>query len=199
MESIDDIINRCKSGVTDKRAFKYKSSFKNVITKILLSVIFTFCTLIYIKIDDENAIYLKENLFTNSLSFTKFNNFYTDNFGAVTPYINEEIAVFNNSNNFQVSDDYLDGEKITVGNGAVISSLIGGVVVYVGQKDGYNSTVIVQGNDGHDIWYGNLDNVGVKLYDYIESGAILGDVADDSLYLKITKDGNTIKYETYKN
>lgn len=199
MESIEDIINRCKTSGVSKGVFKKNGSFKNGMTKILLSVIFTFCILIYVKIDDGNAVYLKDNLFANSLSFTKFNNFYTDNFGGVQPYSQEDALVFNDANVFLNYDDYLDGEKIILGTGAIVSSLIGGVVVYVGEKEGYNNTVIIQGNDGYDIWYGNLENVGIKLYDYIETGAIIGDVSDDSLYLKVTKDGKIIKYETYKN
>ena len=36
------------------------------------------------------------------------------------------------------------------------------------------NTVIIQGVDGVDIWYGNLTNVSVKLYDYVEKDKLIG-------------------------
>ena len=59
--------------------------------------------------------------------------------------------------------------------------------------------VIVQGIDGVDIWYGNLENVSVNLYDYIEAETIIGETKDEYLYLVIKKDNEFIKYEDYQS
>ena len=69
------------------------------------------------------------------------------------------------------------------------------MVVFVGEKEKYGSTVIIQQIDGTDLWYSNLESVNVKLYDYVEKGSLLGDVVDDSLVLVLKKDGKVLNYE----
>ena len=95
--------------------------------------------------------------------------------------------------------DYQDGEVLTVSSKALVNSLASGVVVFSGEKDGYGNTVIIQGIDGADIWYGNLENVSVTLYDYIEEGTVIGSIKDEFLYLVIKKDNEFIKYEDYQS
>jgi len=71
-------------------------------------------------------------------------------------------------------------------------------VVFIGEKEGFGKTIIVQGIDGVDIWYGNVTNISVQLYDYLENDTVMGEVDGQSLYLVIKKEGNNIKYEEYK-
>ena len=47
------------------------------------------------------------------------------------------------------------------------------------------------------MWYGNLDNVNVNLYDYVEKGSLLGEVKDTNLYLVYQKDGKYVDYKEY--
>ena len=42
--------------------------------------------------------------------------------------------------------------------------------------------VIVETVDGIDIWYGNLSNINVKLYDYIDKGSLIGN-CNNTLFL----------------
>ena len=72
-------------------------------------------------------------------------------------------------------------------------------MVFSGEKDGFGNTVIIQGIDGADIWYGNLENISLNLYDYIEVGTVIGNTVDEYLYLVIKKDNEYIKYEDYQN
>ena len=46
------------------------------------------------------------------------------------------------------------------------------------------------------MWYGNISNTSVKLYDYVKKGDILGEV-NDYLYLVYKKNGNILNYEDY--
>ena len=71
------------------------------------------------------------------------------------------------------------------------------MVIYIGEKENYGNVVIVEGIDGIDIWYGNMETTSVKLYDYVEKGAYLGTVKDDNLYLADQKDGNFLDYKEY--
>ena len=69
----------------------------------------------------------------------------------------------------------------------------------MGEKENYGDVIIVQGIDGVEIWYGNMANTSVKLYDYIEKGTLLGEVTDNILYLVYSKDGNILNYQEYLN
>lgn len=177
-----------------------KKNKKNIyITQILLGIILFLVSIIYIKSSDKNLLLYKEYVFTESLPFTKIKNIYENMFGEVIPKGNQDKTVFSGSLVYKNIEDYLDGEKLTVSPNSLVTNLNGGIVVYIGEKEGYGNTVIVQGNDGADIWYGNIANVNVKLYDYIEKDTTIGETIDDILYLVIKKNNEYLKYEEYKN
>ena len=68
------------------------------------------------------------------------------------------------------------------------------MVIYTGEKEEYGFTVIIEQVDGTEVWYSNLKNCNVKLYDYVEKGSLLGEV-DNELYIVIVKDGIYLDYE----
>lgn len=177
------------------RSFEYNA----IISKLFLSIIFLFSVLILVKSNDFCESFIKDDIFTNSMNFTAFNNFYEKYFGKVVPTINTEEFVFNSDFVFSSIEEYEDYEKITLTSSSYITSLCGGIVVFMGEKEDFGYTVIVQGNDGYDVWYGNLVNVSVGLYDYIESDDIIGDVLDGELYLSIRSGDEIILYEDYQN
>lgn len=51
--------------------------------------------------------------------------------------------------------------------------------------------------NGVDVWYGNIKQANVKLYDYVEKGALIGQVSDKTLYLVFQKEGKFIDYQSY--
>ncbi len=69
----------------------------------------------------------------------------------------------------------------------LVPALNSGIVVFLGDKEDYGNTVIIQQTDGTDVWYGNVDNASVKMYDYVESGSLIGEVTDEKLYLLFKK------------
>lgn len=71
------------------------------------------------------------------------------------------------------------------------------MVVYIGNKEKYGNTIIVQQVNGIDVWYSNIKTPSVKLYDYIEEGSLLGEVDKNTLFLIYKKDGKILKYEDY--
>ena len=79
----------------------------------------------------------------------------------------------------------------------MVNSLSGGLVVYKGNKDNLGNTVIIQGNDGVDIWYIGVVDSNINLYDYINKDSIIGNTEGEYLKLKLVKNGNTISYEEY--
>ena len=73
-------------------------------------------------------------------------------------------------------------------------TLNSGIVVYIGQKEKLGNTVIIQGTDGIDYWYSNIDNLSVNLYDYVEKDIVLGTSINEYIYLTILKDGEYLNY-----
>ena len=182
--------------------YNNKKDYKRIrkyLSKILIAIIFLLVSIIYIKLSDNNKNIYEDIFLKNSISFTRVNDWYQKYFGSVIPVPNivEDTPVFNEDLTYSNKEDYLNGSLITVGNDYMVPSLQSGIVVFIGEKDGYNKTIIVQGNDQVDIWYGNIDNTNLNLYDYVKKGDLLGSVNNNSLYLVFMKDNNYISYEEY--
>ena len=88
-------------------------------------------------------------------------------------------------------DNYL---KLSVDNDYLVPSLETGLVIFTGVKEDFGNVVIIQQVDGVDIWYGNLTNINVKLYDYVDKGTLIGS-CNNVLYLVHKKDGEFLNYE----
>lgn len=96
----------------------------------------------------------------------------------------------------KILEDFGDnGQRITIetGKGADVEAMNEGLVHFVGIKDGFGKTVIVQHGDKSETWYGNLDKIDVKLYEYISKGTKVGTAMDSedgmkgSFYFAIKK------------
>ncbi len=194
---MDDYLKKFKN----KRRVDNKASFnyKGLLSKFLLAIIFFLVSIIYTNISDKNLLLYKDYVLTESLPFTKIKGWYEELFGEVLPSDNNNQMVFDGKLVFKSIEDYYDGEKLTLNTNTLINNVSSGIVVFIGEKDNYNNTVIIQGIDGVDVWYGNLQNVSVKLYDYVEKNTVIGETIDDKLYLVLKKDNNYLKYEDYKN
>ncbi len=182
-----------------KESSNKKRIINKYLTRFMLAIIFFLASIIFTNISDTNLLLYKEYVLTESLPFTKIKNWYEELFGSVLPKSENTQTVMSGKLVYKEITDYLDGEVLTVNAKSLVNALASGVVVYSGEKEGYGNTVIIQGIDGADIWYGNLENISVSLYDYIESDTILGNTTDEYLYLVIKKDNKFIKYEDYQS
>ena len=198
---MDEYINNFKN---KKKSFKKevkisKKKINSFITKFMLSIIFFLISVIFTNFSDKNLLMYKEYVFTESLPFTKIKGWYEELFGEVLPSNDNAQTVFDGKLVYKEISDYQNGERLTVSSKSLVNSLASGIVVFSGEKDGFGNTVIIQGIDGADIWYGNLENISLNLYDYIEAGTVIGNTVDEYLYLVIKKDNEYIKYEDYQN
>lgn len=208
MDTREEILMRMKSkkvninNKIDKVVYKKEkvkcSKYTNIITSVFLSIIFLLSSLIFVKVSKENELLYKEYVLTNSMSFTNFNTVYEDYFGAVAPSIKTDEFVFNSELVFTSIENLGDIEIIHL-TSSVISTISGGIVVYIGEKENFGNTVIVQSNDGNNVWYGNLENISLTLYDYVEKGEIIGEAINKELYITIKNGNEIISYETYKD
>ena len=214
MDEINDIIRKNKlkrqkyvdgssnttSSYKENLPFKLKYA-KNLISRVLITVIFVLGSIIFTNISEDNKALYQKYVLEDSLEFTKINELYQSVFGDV------DIAKQDNNTDSEVVfgdvsytniEPFKNGVKLTVGMNEAISVITSGIVVFIGEKDDLGNTVIIQGNDGVDIWYSNITDTDISVYDYIEAGSILGSSNSEDIYLTINKDGGFINYEEYK-
>ena len=174
-----------------------KIDINNIISKALLSIIFLLISIILINKNDNIKEFYKKEILTDSISFVKFNDIYNKYFGNITKTYTPEKLVFNESLQYLSMDNYLNGKVLSVSNNYMVPSLSSGIIVYLGDKENLGNTCIVQGVDGVDIWYSNIDTSNLSLYDYVSKGDVLGTTLSDKLYLTLEENNNFIDYETY--
>lgn len=179
-----------------------KSSFKwgHYVVKVMILFILFLSVLIYTKSSTENKQLFYDFVFKNNISFAAINNFYNKYLGGILPFKNivkDNEPVFKEKLTYSSSSIYKDGVALTVADSYLVPVLEGGIVVFVGEKEDYGKTVIVQQVDGVDVWYGNLNDINIQVYDYIEAGTLLGETVDSKLYLVFKKEGKVIDYKKY--
>ena len=179
---------------------KEKNRLKSFVNKLLIVIILFLANLILIKSNQTYRDFIEENIYNNNFSFAKIKNFYNKYLGGVETLdrlVNNTTEVFNETLKYNSESIYYDGVKLEVQNNYLVPILEEGMVVFIGEKENYGNTIIIQGLNGIDIWYGNMSNTSVKLYDYVEKGALLGEVKDNNLYLAYSKDNKFLNYKDY--
>ena len=129
-------------------------------------IIFILFILILNKYNKSLALNLKNNLFNKSINFVKINKLSQRLLGKDVFYYQSKESdsmVIASQFNQNKKNKYFDGEKILVSSNLPIGSISSGVVVYIGNKENYNNTIIIQGLDGYNIWYGNITNVNAPI------------------------------------
>lgn len=171
------------------------------ISKTCISIILLLSTLILLKANPNLKKQFYSNVYEKNISFATINSIYEKYAGSSIPFgdlIDEPTStVFNESLNYSESHKYLDGVKLTVEENYLVPSLESGLVVFIGDKENYGNTIIIQQSDGIDVWYSNIDNITVSMYDYVDQGELLGEISTKELYLVFKKDGEVLDYEEH--
>ena len=183
----------------DKNKNKKKNFLMSFFNKILVCIILVIICLIMMKTNSNFKEFVSEKIFKDNISFAYLNNLYNKYFGSILPsYKNSDTeVVFNEKLEYFEYNKYLDGYKLSVTTSYLVPIIESGIVVYIGNIDNYGESVIIEGIDGVDIWYSNLENISVKLYDYVNSGDYLGEVKGEDLYLVFEKNQEYLKFEDY--
>lgn len=213
MDEINDIIRKNKlkrekyvdgssiSTSPNKENLPFKLKYaKNLISRVLITVIFVLGSIIFTNISEDNKALYQKYVLEDSLEFTKINELYQSVFGDVDIAKKDHPdseAVFGDVTYTNI-EPFKNGVKLTVGMNEVVNVITSGIVVFIGEKDDLGNTIIIQGNDGVDIWYSNITENDIKVYDYVEAGSILGSSNSEDIYLTINKDGEFINYEEYQ-
>ena len=164
MDDYMKVSHHKKNYLEQNKRDKKVNYLKNLISRILISIIFVLSVCILTKISDKSLSFINKYLFEEIMPFTKFNNWYQSNLGNLLPNNNENVMSVFSSRELLTNpyEKYEDGTKIMLTKQSPVSLLMGGIVVFIGEKDLYGNTLIIQGNDGIDYWYGNITNVGVN-------------------------------------
>ena len=183
-----------------KEKLVLKKSIRRLINQTLISIIILLVGLIVIRKDVSLKEKINKKIYEDNIEFIKVKNLYDKYFGELLPISNlvsKEQPVFNEKIKYLKEEKYLEGVKLTVDNNIMIPSMKDGIVVFIGEKENYGNTIVVEQTDGVDVAYGNIDNINVKLYDYVESGTLLGQAKDNYMYLVFQKEGNNLDYKQY--
>lgn len=166
-----------------------------LVKRTMICFVFVLLVLAISLMSETGRSYIKKYLLETNFEFSKINTLYNKYIGKLTDE-NTEVVSGNQLLEYTSKEKYNDGVKLTVSENYNVNLLESGIVVYIGEKEGYGNTIIVQQSNGIDAWYGNIENVDVKIYDYIEKGTIIGNT-NKTLYLVFQKNGEILNYEDY--
>ena len=165
-------------------------TYKRIPKKNIFIIIFFFLCLAI-----DNNFINQDVILKNSVDFSYIRSKTRILFGN---FLNKkELYVTSEKIKYKDITKYQDGFKLTVDRNYVIKSLKSGVVIYIGNIEGFGKTVTVNCDDGTNISYSNLENISVKPYDYIDKNKILGSTIDNNLYLTFEKNKEYLSYEEY--
>lgn len=182
------IFNMTYEEYKNKKDSKASNIFKKILSKLFTIVIFTMIVITLSNTSPKFKSFIVDKVLNSTIDFSfvnKLSNKVTNVFK--TP--NNTLPVVKEENNRK--ERYKDGIKYIVNKGASVNIKDSGIVTYIGNKDGYNNTVIIQQSNGYYAWYGNIKEE-VKLYDYIESGSKIGETLTNEYYYVLLKDNKPV-------
>ena len=193
-KSIDKYLNK------NKKSSSSKGFFNKFVIRVFICIVLVLGLLIFLKFDKNNKQIIYKYLYENNINFATINNWYQEHFGDILPFQNivkdNTKLVFNENLVYEDASVYKDGVKLKVDSNYLVPIIESGIVVFIGEKDDYGKTVIIEQVDGVNVWYGNIDNINVSLYDYVSKGELLAE-ANNSFYMVFQKKGKYIKYQDY--
>ena len=154
-----------------KRKDKTNNFIFRFLNKFLITCLITIVCLIFLKKNPYFKQCFYSAVYEKNFNFAFFNEVYNNYFNGKLPF----------------SDFFNKNEELVINNG---------LVVFVGVKENYGNVIIVQSEDGVNVWYGNLNNINVPIYKYVKKGELIGE-CNQSLYLVFKKDGNVLDYKKY--
>lgn len=207
MDNLDEIKARFKSKKninrirTSNNNIVLNKTLFNFLNRILITILLFISALIFIKNSPENKIFIYENVFSKNFKFAKINSLYKKYLGDIIPFQsiikNNNMPVFSSKLKYDEISKYIDGARLKVESDYLVPIQNSGVVVFIGEKENYGNTIIIQQTNGIDMWYGNIKNSSVKMYDYVEKGMLLGEVNGNELYLLFQKEGKFLDYKKH--
>lgn len=187
--------------IRSKEEKKEEKSYRNsIIRRTLLTTSIVLIMLIICNLSKPAKDFINKYIFETNYNFSKINALYKKYLLDFTkkPNSKDKTSTVNGNAYLEYTDskDYLNGVELTISENYNVKMLESGLIVFIGEKEGYGPSVVVQQSNGIDVTYGGVTTRDIKIYDYIEKGTIIG-TANKKLYLEFTKDGEKLDYKTY--
>lgn len=182
------IFNMTYEEYKNKKDSKANNIFKKILSKLFTIVIFTMIVITFSNTSPKFKSFIVDKVLNSTIDFS-FVNKLSNKVTNVFKTSDNTLPVVKEENNRK--EKYKDGIKYIVNKGASVNIKDSGIVTYIGNKDGYNNTVIIQQSNGYYAWYGNIKEE-VKLYDYIESGSKIGETLTNEYYYVLLKDNKPV-------
>ncbi len=162
-----------------------KNYLKVFLGKLFTIIIFSMTIIIISNLSSDFRNFIINDVLNSTFDFSSFNKF-----------VNKTTNVFKNNETMNVSsevvvsntEEYLDGVKYILKETEKVYVKDSGIVTFIGKKEGYNNTIVIQQSNGYYAWYGNIDKESIKLYDYVEKGSVLGTESDEYYYVLLKDD-----------
>lgn len=169
---------------------KNESTFMNFIFKVMITLCMFLAFQIVFK---DNQAKTMNEIFSGVI--TKLGNIvpfeqiiYGD---TQTVFMDTELDIID-------TKEFNNGYVLFVKENEIIKSFENGIVSGNTEIDGYGKILSIQQSDGVEIWFGNLMSNDLNIYDFVKKGDIIGQVAEDELFIAIKKNGEFITYEQYQ-
>lgn len=172
----------------NKKDSKNNNLLKKILNKLFTLVIFTMIIIIISNYSPKFKSFLIDKVLNSTIDFS-FVNKITNNITEVFKTNDNIKTVMKDEKDLK--EKYKDGVKYIVNKDEDIYIKDSGIITYIGEKEGYNNTVIVQQSNGYYAWYGNIKEE-VKLYDYVESGNVIGTSLTNEYYYVLLKDNKPV-------
>lgn len=162
--------------------------------KVFFSLILLIGSIILFKSDD---LYYKyyDLLFSNSIDFSYIRSKSKFIFNKLI--LNKEQYVSSEQFRYENVEEYNGGYIFTVDYNYIINNIKSGVVCFIGKKESLGNTIIIETDEGLNIWYSNIENVNVNLYDYIKEDTILGNSIDNKIIITFKNKDEYLSYEDF--
>lgn len=177
-----------------------KNEIKLFISKTLISIIIFLIGMILVKSSEETKSLIEKKIFEQSIKFTKYKQVYDKYLGnvlSIDKIVYEGKPVFNEKITYKELHEYKDGVALTVEENYMVPCIKNGIVVYIGTKEEYGQTIVIEQENGIDVFYSNVETSGIKLYDYIQEGDYIGQVKTNKLYLIFKQNGKVLNYKDH--
>lgn len=195
-KSVQKYLNKAK-----QKQSSNKKWLTSILNRVFLSAIILLICLCVIKINPTFKKWVDKQVYHTNFSFAKINKIYEKYFGSIFPLskigLDSTKPVFDEKLVYASKSDYKEGVKLVVGQNYLVPVLESGIVVFMGNKDNYGKTIIVQQVDGIDVWYVGVESSNLKIYDYIEKGSLLGESISNEICLFYQKSGDFLNYQDY--
>ncbi|WP_203361606.1 M23 family metallopeptidase [Bacillus sp. REN10] len=191
----------------DQQDHQLSFRLNRLLFKGLASLIFVLAVAIMFKQSSspfvEGQAWMRE-VMEKEFQFSKAAEWYEKTLGEPLPFTvdgwTQQETVVNEQTEYaipvsgKVVEDFQTNGKglmVEAGVNEGVKAIKAGTVIFVGQKDEFGQTVVVQHADNSESWYGHVADPTVRPYEKVEAGNVLAQLSpsQQTFYLAIKKDG----------